>query len=148
MALYEEPVVSQFPVFEGTGFTTDELQELLSLDLIQSGDSVSVSPNSCSEGSSRAVYTDNERKLRRMQSNRESARRSRWRKKRHLENLKDQVDRYRTENDELKNRLGSALHHCHVVRRHNELLTSESIALRARLSDLSMIISWITMQSQ
>ncbi|XP_062165365.1 bZIP transcription factor 44 [Alnus glutinosa] len=147
MALYEEPVEFQFPVFEETGFATDELRELLSLDLIQSGDSVSVCPTSGSEGSSRAVYTDNEKKLRRMKSNRESARRSRWRKKRYLEDLKDQVNRFRTENDELKNQLGSAFHHCHVVRMHNELLRSESIALRARLSDLSMIISF-TMQSQ
>lgn len=139
------------PVFEETGLTPDEFQELWSLlqpkdsvSPVQSGDSVS--PNSGSEGSSRAVYTDRERRLRRKESNRLSAQRSRWRKKRHQEELKDQVNRLSTENEEMKNRLGSALHYCHVVRSHNEMLRSESIALRARLSDLHMIL--YAMQSQ
>jgi hypothetical protein len=146
---------------ETGGFTPNDLQELWSLLQpkdsvcpVQSGDSVSpvqysrdsVSPNSGSEGSSRAVYTDRERRLRRKESNRLSAQRSRWRKKRHHEELKDQVNRLKTENEELKNRLVSALHYCHVVRSHNEMLRSESTALYDRLSDLYIIL--FSMQSQ
>lgn len=145
MSLYGEPVDFHCPVLEETRFTKDELEELFSF--IESGDSV-VSPNSSSEGSSRAVSsTESERKLeQRKISNRNSARRSRLRKKKHLEDLKDQVNRSRTHNVELKNRLGSALHLCHVVRSQNEMLRSEYMALSSRLSDLDMIL--FTMQSQ
>lgn len=145
MSLYWEPVDFHCPVLEENRFTKDELEELFSF--IESGDSV-VSPNSSSEGSSRVVSsTESERKLeQRKISNRNSARRSRLRKKKHLEDLKDQVKRSRTHNVELKNRLGSALHLCHVVRSQNEMLRSEYMALSATLTDLDMIL--FTMQSQ
>nr|POE50882.1 hypothetical protein CFP56_35775 [Quercus suber] len=81
---FQEPVQFQCPVPEETSFTLDELQEILSR-LESGGDSVSLSLNSCSKGSSQAVYNDNERRLRCMISNRESARRSRWRKKKHID---------------------------------------------------------------
>ncbi|PQP93467.1 basic leucine zipper 8 [Prunus yedoensis var. nudiflora] len=108
------------PVQE-TGLTTDEIQELLSL--LQEGNSAS--PNSCSEGSNRAVYSVDEKKLRRKTSNRESARRSRWRKKRHFEDLTNDVNRLKVENRELKNRLGVVAQKCHVTWRENDRLTSE-----------------------
>ncbi|KAM4087163.1 hypothetical protein ACJW30_10G156800 [Castanea mollissima] len=144
MFFSEEPVQFQCPVPEETGFTPDELQEILSL--LESGDSVSLSPNSGSEGSSRVVYNDNERRLRRMISNRESARRSRWRKKQHVENLSSQMNRLELENQELKKRLGSALRQWHVVWGENERLRFESVALQARLSNLYRIL--FTMQAQ
>ncbi|XP_050266351.1 basic leucine zipper 4-like [Quercus robur] len=142
----QEPVQFQCPVPEETRFTPDELQEILSLLESSGGDSVSLSPNSGSEGSSRAVYNDNERRLRRMISNRESARRSRWRKKKHVENLSSQMNRLELENQELKKRLGSALRQCHVVWGENERLRFESVALQARLSNLYRIL--FTMQAQ
>ncbi|KAJ8439728.1 LOW QUALITY PROTEIN: hypothetical protein Cgig2_009552 [Carnegiea gigantea] len=49
--------------------------------------------------------TMDERKRRRMISNRESARRSRMRKQRHLENLRNQMNRLKTQNREWVNRL-------------------------------------------
>ncbi|CAN6583050.1 unnamed protein product [Malus baccata var. baccata] len=127
------------PVQE-TVLTTAEIQELLSL--LQAGNSASPS----SDGSNREVDTVDERKRRRMTSNRESARRSRWRKKRHLEDLTSEVDRLKIENQELKNRLGLVAQKCHVLWRENDLMTSESLALRARLSDLYRIL--IAMQTQ
>lgn len=114
------------------------MEELLSL--LQPGG------NSGSEGSSRAVYSVDERKRRRMVSNRESARRSRWRKKRHLEDLTEQVNRLKQENRELKNRLGLVAHRCHVAWRENDHMSSEFLALRSRLSDLCRIL--VAMQSQ
>ncbi|OWM80619.1 basic leucine zipper 4 [Punica granatum] len=130
----EAPVHLQLPVLE-TGFTPDELQELLSF-LNQP-----TSPNSGSEGSNRSVGSmDDERKRRRMISNRESARRSRWRKKRHLEDLTEQLNRFTVENRQLKNQLSHVINRCHVVRTENERLRSECIALLARLSDLCQIL--------
>lgn len=150
----EEEVLFQYPVFE-TAFTETDMEELLSL--FQPGNSGS--PNSGSEGyaqsqaqspsqsqSDRAIFTVEERKYRRMVSNRESARRSRWRKKRHLENLTNQVNRLRVENRNLKNRLGYVAHQCHVAWAENDRLRSEFLALWARLSDLCRILE--TMHSQ
>ncbi|XWS21312.1 hypothetical protein CRYUN_Cryun30bG0045000 [Craigia yunnanensis] len=81
-----------------------------------------------------------------MISNRESARRSRWRKKRHLENLTDEVNQLNIENQQLKNRLSLVINQCHVVWRENEQLRSESIALWAKLLDLNWNLA--AMQSQ
>lgn len=135
MFLSEEAVEFQYgPVFEAS-----ELEELMT-SFLQPGS------NSGSEGSSRAVYSVDERKLRRMISNRESARRSRWRKKRHLENLTDQVNRLKVQNRELKNRLGLVAQQCHVAWRENDRLSSEFLALQSRLSDLCQIL--VAMHSQ
>ncbi|CAI0393469.1 unnamed protein product [Linum tenue] len=71
-----------------------------------------------------------------MVSNRESARRSRWRKKRHLEKLTEQANRLNLENQELKYALGSTLSQCNVVWKANQRLRSESVVLRGRLTGL------------
>nr|GME12851.1 basic leucine zipper 43-like [Ipomoea batatas] len=77
-----------------------------------------------------------ERKRRRMISNRESARRSRMRKQKHLENLRNQVNRLRLGNRELLNRFRFVSHHCHLVQSDNERLRAESSLLRQRLWDI------------
>lgn len=130
-----EPV--QFPchpVLE-TMLTETEIQDLFSF-INHPG-----SPSSGSQGSNRAVYSSEERKLRRMQSNRESARRSRCRKKTHLENLTAQVNRLRLENRDLKNRLVFTMHQHLLLSIQNDQLRSEFLALRATLSDLCGILS-------
>ncbi|KAJ8762462.1 hypothetical protein K2173_007901 [Erythroxylum novogranatense] len=116
-------------------FTPNEIEELLTLFQSPAGSSFSGS-----EGSTRSVYSIDERKRRRMISNRESARRSRRRKKTHLENLTERVNRLKEENRELKNRLGSVLNHGHLLWRVNDRLISESVALRARLSNLCNVL--------
>ncbi|KAI9106936.1 hypothetical protein K1719_022464 [Acacia pycnantha] len=121
------------PLLE-TMLTPGDVQELLSL--IQAEEDPA-SPSSCSQGSSnRAVYSLDERKHRRKQSNRESARRSRWRKKRHLENLTNLVNRLKTENRQLKNQLGFTLHQHLIFSLENAQLRSESEILMTRLSHL------------
>ncbi|XP_022977131.1 basic leucine zipper 4-like [Cucurbita maxima] len=129
----EEAVRFRRPVQE-SGFTPAEIQELWSLleDPARS--------NSGSQDSSRAVsLIDDERRRRRRISNRESARRLRLRKKRHLENLGVQTDRLKVKNQELKSQLNLVLNRYCMVRRQNERLWSEFVALHARLSDLYRI---------
>ncbi|XP_028796088.1 basic leucine zipper 4-like [Neltuma alba] len=142
----DEAVQFPWPVQETAVLTAGDIQELLSL--LQSGDEPdhTSSPSSGSQGSSREVYSNDERKRRRMQSNRESARRSRWRKKRHLENLNSQVNRFSVENQQLKNRLGLALYQLRVACSENERLRTESVALMARLSDLYLILGSVHSQ--
>lgn len=140
MFLGEEAAAQfQLPVLE-TRFTADDIQEWLS-DLFQSN-------SGSSEGSTRAVYSDDERKKRRMISNRESARRSRWRKKKQLEDLTEELNRSAVENQVLKNELNIVLNQCYLLWRENEQLTSEYVALRTRLSNLYRILGSMQMPSQ
>ncbi|CAI9111240.1 OLC1v1011417C1 [Oldenlandia corymbosa var. corymbosa] len=89
-----------------------------------------------------------ERKRRRMLSNRESARRSRMRKQKHLENLRNQVNRLKVGNRELMNRLRVVTHHFDLVRSDNERLRSESIILRRRLWDMRQVLLVRQLQHQ
>lgn len=81
-----------------------------------------------------------ERKRRRMMSNRESARRSRMRKQNHVDNLTKQLNRLRIGNRELMNRLMLAVHQNRLIRWENERLQSEAAALRQRLRDLRQVL--------
>ncbi|XP_024993714.1 basic leucine zipper 4-like [Cynara cardunculus var. scolymus] len=89
-----------------------------------------------------------ERKRRRMISNRESARRSRMRKQKHLENLRNQVNRHKTGNRELMNHLRFVSHHGQLVRQENERLRSESVMLRQKLGDIRQVLLVRQLQSQ
>lgn len=100
-------------------------------------------PDHSSPGSDETNQTGlvlDERKRRRMISNRESARRSRMRKKKHLENLRNQVNRLRIGNRELENRLRSITHHGQLVRRENDRFISESAMLRQRLWAIQQLL--------
>lgn len=79
-----------------------------------------------------------ERKQRRMISNRESARRSRMRKQRHLDELWSQVLRLRTENNNLIDKLNH-VSECHDrVLQENARLKEEASDLRQMLTDLQL----------
>ncbi|XVF17489.1 hypothetical protein REPUB_Repub10bG0127100 [Reevesia pubescens] len=146
--LYNDP----FPTFE-TGFTPwDDCSELFSANQAigpaKSGTG-SDEPNQNQTNSnsgldepnkSKPVSVIDERKRRRMISNRESARRSRMRKQKHLENLRNQVNRLRLENRELTNRLRLVLYHCHCVRTDNDRLQSEFSMLQQKLSNIRQIL--------
>lgn len=142
----EEPVYSQLtPVLENP-FTNNELQELWTL--ILSG--FPTNSPSCSETSknglfpahahstssetTRSVYSVEERKRRRRISNCESARRSRWRKKKQLEDLTNEMDRLKQENRELKNQLCVLRHQYHAVQRDSIRLMAESNDLQHKLA--------------
>ncbi|XP_010064706.2 basic leucine zipper 4 [Eucalyptus grandis] len=118
--------------------TYDELEELLSI--LESESPVSPN-NSCSEGSNRTLSSaEDDRKRRRMESNRKSAARSRYRKKQHLEELTDELNRLGVVNRELKSRLEYAMTQFFTVQTENERLRSECASLSARLSDLHWIL--------
>ncbi|CAJ1929197.1 unnamed protein product [Sphenostylis stenocarpa] len=96
--------------------------------------------------SNRAVSVMEERKRRRMISNRESARRSRLRKQRHLDNLRNQMNLFRVENRELNNGLQFLLHHCNRLRTENEWLRSERTLLRQKLANINQIMLFQQLQ--
>ncbi|KAA8538273.1 hypothetical protein F0562_027904 [Nyssa sinensis] len=117
MLFAEEPIQFQLPFVGGATLTLDEMHELVSLiqsehsansnSLIQSKRSANSSSGS---DTNRSVYSVEEQKLRRMISNQKSARQSRLRKKMHLENLTNQVNRLRIENHPGYSDVGEARH--------------------------------------
>lgn len=81
-----------------------------------------------------------ERKQRRMISNRESARRSRMRKQKHLENLRNQVNRLRVENRDLTNQLRLLLCYVQRLQIDNDQMRSEHVKLRQKLSEICHVL--------
>ncbi|XP_072988261.1 basic leucine zipper 4-like [Typha latifolia] len=94
----------------------------------------------CSDEPDRSLSPAEQRRLRRMISNRESARRSRMRKQRRLEELRTQLARLRSENRELTGRVGAVVQRCLLVRRDNDRIRSESAYLRRRLSEARRVL--------
>ncbi|KAI3747835.1 hypothetical protein L6452_10517 [Arctium lappa] len=148
-------------LFLGTGFTpwdTDTVgtpfvypPQVESVFSFSSGsDDSTPKTNSSNSGSDEGEPVDpiDERKRRRMISNRESARRSRMRKQKHLENLRNQVNRHKAGNREIMNRLRFVSHHGQLVRQENERLRSESVMLRQKLWDIRQVLLVRQLQSQ
>lgn len=100
-------------------------------NFLQVHDSSCISNNSTSdEAEDHHLGIDmDERKRRRMISNRESARRSRMRKQRHLDELWSQVVRLRTENHNLIDKLNQ-------VSESHERVVEENVRLKEEASDL------------
>ncbi|XP_059670505.1 basic leucine zipper 43-like [Cornus florida] len=80
----------------------------------------------------------NERKQRRMISNRESARRSRMRKQKHLNELWSQVVWLRNENHQLMDKLNNVSESHDRVVQENAQLKEEASELREMLSDMQL----------
>ncbi|GAV59085.1 bZIP_1 domain-containing protein [Cephalotus follicularis] len=85
-----------------------------------------------------------ERKRRRMISNRESARRSRMRKQKHLDELWSQVLRLRTENYNLIDKLNHVTESHDRILQENARLKEEASDLRGMLTDLQIGSPYIT----
>lgn len=102
----------------------------------------SMSSNSASDdGEEQQVMgVVDERKQRRMISNRESARRSRMRKQRHLDELWSQVVRLRTENRHLIDRLND-LSECH------ERVALENVKLKQEAEELRLAMMGMQLES-
>ncbi|KAK8962538.1 Light-inducible protein CPRF2 [Platanthera guangdongensis] len=89
---------------------------------------------------------EEDRRLRRMISNRESARRSRMRKQQHLEELTAEMNRLKSVNRDLSNRLWTVNQHTHLFRRDSFRLRSDSTALRRRLEEIRRILLFLQLQ--
>ncbi|XP_047336259.1 basic leucine zipper 43-like [Impatiens glandulifera] len=100
----------------------------------------SLSSNSTSDEADdqQLISIVNERKQRRMISNRESARRSRMRKQRHLDELWSQVVWLRNENHQLIGKLNHVSEYHDRVVEENTQLKEEVSELRQRLVDMQL----------
>ncbi|KAG8366986.1 hypothetical protein BUALT_Bualt16G0025500 [Buddleja alternifolia] len=90
------------------------------------------------EGDEQQLSIINERKQRRMLSNRESARRSRMRKQKHLDELWSQVVWLRNENHQLLEKLNHASERHDQVIQENAQLKDEALELRQMLTDMRL----------
>ncbi|XP_075515630.1 uncharacterized protein LOC142550287 [Primulina tabacum] len=146
----EEPVAlflpqqSQEPVSSSSGSDTSNpdplTQNSRSSNPIQNSASKHLSSVTSDQTTLLPPSIIDERKRKRTQSNRESARRSRMRKQKHLENLGTQVNRQKRVNLELMNQLKLVVSQNEAVCRENEHLRLETVKLRQRLWDIRQVL--------
>lgn len=98
--------------------------------------------NSGSEGEPQQLRMD-QRKRKRMESNRESARRSRMRKQKHLDDLTSQVTRLLKENNQILTGITVATQHLVNVESENSVLRAQVTELSHRLDSLNEILNSI-----
>lgn len=84
-----------------------------------------------------------ERKRRRMDSNRESARRSRMRKRKQLEDLTEEVERLKASRNVALTALATVNQHCMVVETENSVLRTQHGELSNRLHAMNEIINYM-----
>lgn len=97
--------------------------------------------NSGSEGDLQLLM--DERKRRRMLSNRESARRSRMRKQKHLDDLMSQVVQLRRENGDILTAYKLTTQQYITVEAENSVLRTQMAELNSRLQSLSEILEYM-----
>ncbi|XP_008784951.2 LOW QUALITY PROTEIN: bZIP transcription factor 11-like [Phoenix dactylifera] len=98
-------------------------------------------PNSGSEEDLQALM--HQRKQKRMLSNRESARRSRMRKQKHLDDLMAQVGHLRKENSQILTALNITTQNYLDVEAQNSVLRTQMMELNARLQSLDEILCYM-----
>ncbi|TXG57883.1 hypothetical protein EZV62_015712 [Acer yangbiense] len=114
-------------------------------NIIPRSSSISSSNNSStSDEADDQLGLINERKQRRMISNRESARRSRMRKQKHLDELWSQVVWLRNENHQLLDKLNNFSESHDRVLQENTQLKEEATELRQMLADMQLNASYLT----
>ncbi|ESQ32535.1 hypothetical protein EUTSA_v10005423mg [Eutrema salsugineum] len=133
------PIASTFPI---NGQNTNPFYGFQSAT--NNPQSMSLSSNNSTSDEAEEQQTDkniiNERKQRRMISNRESARRSRMRKQRHLDELWSQVMWLRIENHQLLDKLNN-------LSESHEKVLQENAQLKEETSELKQVISDMQIQS-
>ncbi|PHT39492.1 hypothetical protein CQW23_23065 [Capsicum baccatum] len=105
-----------------------------------SGNSSQIQTNS---GSEEVLMVVDERKRKRMQSNRESARRSRMRKQKHLDDLNGQVTQLKNENSNILNSINVTTQQYSNVEAENSVLRAQMMELTQRLQSLNEILNYI-----
>ncbi|KAK2384291.1 hypothetical protein P8452_39218 [Trifolium repens] len=84
-----------------------------------------------------------QKKRKRMQSNRESARRSRMKKQQHMEDLSNQIEQLKKENNQISTNVGVTTQMYLNVESENEILRVQMAELSNRLQSLNDIIHCI-----
>ncbi|KAJ8770732.1 hypothetical protein K2173_021379 [Erythroxylum novogranatense] len=84
-----------------------------------------------------------QRKRKRMISNRESARRSRMRKQKHLDELTAQLSQLRNENNEIMSKINVTTQLYNGVEAENSILRAQLSELSHRLDSLNEILSFV-----
>ncbi|KAJ9674795.1 hypothetical protein PVL29_023992 [Vitis rotundifolia] len=84
-----------------------------------------------------------QRKRKRMQSNRESARRSRMRKQKHLDDLVAQVAQLRKENNEILSSINITNQRYLTVEADNSILRAQAMELSQRYQSLNEILNYM-----
>ncbi|KAI3525356.1 hypothetical protein L2E82_51603 [Cichorium intybus] len=85
----------------------------------------------------------NQRKRKRMISNRESARRSRQRKQKHLDDLTNQLNQLRKENNQIISSVSITTQHYMSVEAENSVLRAQVAELSHRLQSLNDMIAFM-----
>ncbi|OIT32528.1 PREDICTED: bZIP transcription factor 11-like [Nicotiana attenuata] len=88
-----------------------------------------------------------QRKRKRMISNRESARRSRMRKQKHLDDLMSQLAHQRKENNQILTTMNVTTQHYLNVEAENSILRAQVAELSNRFESLTQIISFLNGQN-
>ncbi|XP_043708646.1 bZIP transcription factor 11-like [Telopea speciosissima] len=102
-------------------------------------------PNSGSEEDLQLVM--DQRKKKRMLSNRESARRSRMRKQKHLDELMAQMAQLRKENNQILSSMNFTTQHYLAIEAENSVLRAQMGELNNRLQSLNEIIQYINVSN-
>lgn len=102
--------------------------------------------NSGSEGNLQGVM--DQRKRKRMQSNRESARRSRMRKQKHLDDLLAQVAQLRKENSQIHTTMNLTTQQFLTVEAENSVLRAQMMELSQRLDSLNDILNYMNTNNE
>ncbi|KAL0017117.1 hypothetical protein SO802_004186 [Lithocarpus litseifolius] len=110
-----------------------------------SGNSSTPTQNSGSEGDLQVLM--DQRKRKRMQSNRESARRSRMRKQKHLDDLMGQVTQLSKDNNQILTSINITTQHFMNVEAENSILRAQVVELSQRLVSLNEILNFINATS-
>ncbi|KAI3959065.1 hypothetical protein MKX01_023741 [Papaver californicum] len=100
-----------------------------------------------SEGDVHQHVEMDQRKRKRMLSNRESARRSRMRKQKHLDELMDQVTQIRKENNQILTSVNLTTQHYLNIESENSILRAQMEELNNRLHSLTEISHYLTANS-
>lgn len=128
-------IPSNMQTFDGYLNELPSCQILHSIHEMNPQQSSSISNNSTSDEAEEQQYNIiDERKQRRMISNRESARRSRMRKQKQLDELWSQMTRLRTENHALLDKFN------HVFQSHNTI-AEENVKLKEEVAQLRKMVN-------
>ncbi|KAL1195041.1 bZIP transcription factor 2 [Cardamine amara subsp. amara] len=142
----EPGLVTHVPAYE-TGFSLWDISHLFSVfnsstDLIPDSANNYLRPGSLNRTGSNVAPTENtdERKKKRKLSNRESAKRSREKKQKHLEEMSIQLNQLKTQNRELTNQLRYVLYHCQQTKTENDRLRLEHRILQDKLLNVRQVL--------